>query len=85
MIIPSQTMEVHVYEATAWSGEAVESDEMRPQWFPIADIPYADMWADDAHWLTPLFLREKAFRGHFIFDDERIESHTLDEVDASAL
>ena len=78
-------MEVHVYEASAWSGEAAESDEMRPQWFPIADIPYASMWADDEHWLTPLFLQQKWFRGQFVFDDERIESHTLDVIDASEL
>ena len=31
---------VAVYEVTAWRGEPAESDEMAPQWFAEADIPY---------------------------------------------
>ena len=31
---------VAVYEATAWTGEPAESDEMAPRWFDEKDIPY---------------------------------------------
>ena len=36
---------VAVYEATAWSGEPTESDEMAPAWFAEADIPYGALFA----------------------------------------
>ena len=78
--VSHQTLEVHVFEATAWSGEPVESDEMAPKWFPLEQIPYASMWADDAHWL-PLFLAGRFFQGQFVFRDEAIESSTLVEVE----
>ncbi len=75
---------MHVFEATAWSGEPVESDEMAPKWFALEQIPYASMWADDAHWL-PLFLAGRCFQGQFIFRDEAIESSTLVEVASANL
>jgi hypothetical protein len=60
-------MEVHVFSATKFSGEPVESDEMRPQWFKIAEIPFDDMWSDDQYWL-PMLLQGKKFTGTFLFD-----------------
>lgn len=39
----------HVFVATDWSGEAVETEEMRPQWLPIASLSdiYDQMWPAD--------------------------------------
>lgn len=42
---------IHVFRATSWKGEPVESEEMKPQWFSINDIPYHEMWAGDDQWL----------------------------------
>ena len=42
--------EVHVFYATAWSGEPTESDEMAPAWFDVAALPFDRMWADDRVW-----------------------------------
>jgi hypothetical protein len=33
--------QVHVFRATKFAGEPAETEEMRPQWFDIADIPFA--------------------------------------------
>jgi hypothetical protein len=82
IIVRTHLQRVHVYEATAWQGEPAESDEMTPQWYNEADIPYAKMWADDAYWM-PLFLAGKHFKGVFNYsDDETIVQHTLQEVDS---
>lgn len=62
-----KVMEVHVFSATKFSGEPVESDEMRPQWFKVTEIPFDDMWSDDRFWL-PLVLQGKKFTGTFLFD-----------------
>mmetsp|Transcript_30257 Transcript_30257/g.39911 ORF Transcript_30257/g.39911 Transcript_30257/m.39911 type:complete len:237 (-) Transcript_30257:235-945(-) len=74
-------MRVHVFEATEYTGEPRESEEMRPQWFYEDELPFQSMWADDAHWM-PLLLSGKKFSGEFKFSDEStIEQFVLDEVE----
>lgn len=60
---------VHMYKALQYSGEPIESDEMKPQWFHIDEIPLHLMWPDDTYWM-PLFRQGKKFKGKFIFDDK---------------
>lgn len=61
-----EILEVHVFRVDGFSGEPQETEEMRPQWFAFADIPYDMMWPDDRYWL-PLFLEGKKFRTKFLF------------------
>lgn len=61
-------IEVNVFKSRIFSGIPTESEEMKPQWFDIKEIPYSQMWQDDKYWL-PLFLDGKKFKGKFIFDD----------------
>jgi 8-oxo-dGTP diphosphatase / 2-hydroxy-dATP diphosphatase len=61
-------MEVHLFTSENFSGEPVETEEMKPQWFQISEIPFAEMWADDEHWF-PLFLEGKKFKGKFLFGE----------------
>ena len=44
---------------------------MRPEWFPIADIPFARMWTDDEFWF-PHLLAQRPFRGDFAFAADQI-------------
>jgi 8-oxo-dGTP diphosphatase / 2-hydroxy-dATP diphosphatase len=62
-----KVLEVHVFTVTSYDGEPVESEEMRPEWFEIENIPYEQMWPDDIHWL-PLLIAGKKFKGSFLFD-----------------
>lgn len=62
-----EILEVHIFRADDWSGEPKETEEMKPQWFHVDEIPYEEMWPDDRHWL-PLLLAGKKFRGRFLFD-----------------
>jgi mutator protein MutT len=64
-------MHVHAYICTTWSGEPAESEEMAPQWFQLAGIPYDDMWSDDIVWL-PLVLRDKLLRCTFHLDANEV-------------
>lgn len=59
-------MEVHVFRVDAFEGEPIESDEMRPQWFPLTDIPFDKMWPDDVVWL-PQLLRGNKFNAYYKF------------------
>ena len=65
---PDQILQVNIFKATQFTGIPTETEEMKPEWFSIKDIPYEKMWADDIHWI-PLFLENKKFKGNFIFDD----------------
>lgn len=68
-LFPSgEDMQVHTFMSKEWEGEPVESDEMRPQWFKLSDIPYEEMWQDDIMWL-PFVLQGKRLRTKFTFDE----------------
>lgn len=63
---PSFDQRVHVYVSEEWGGEITESEEMKPEWFMVEEIPYKDMWADDEFWLPFVIAGEKV-RGAFTF------------------
>lgn len=62
-------LEVHLFKIKEFSGEPLETEEMKPQWFAVDDISYSQMWPDDKYWF-PLFLAGKNFRGEFNFKDQ---------------
>ncbi len=73
--------EVHVFRVKSFTGMPTESEEMKPQWFDVADIPYDAMWPDDRFWL-PLFLKDKKFKGRFLFgENDAIMEHELSEIE----
>ena len=37
---PAWDMTVEVFITGAWSGEPAETDEIRPEWFPVAALPF---------------------------------------------
>lgn len=61
-------MTVHVFRAPGVTGEPAATDEARPRWVPLDEVPYDRMWADDRYWLPYVFDRRR-FRGWFRFDD----------------
>ncbi len=63
-----EILQVHIFKADDFLGKPEESEEMRPQWFNIDEIPFKDMWPDDIYWI-PLFLRGKRFKGRFLFGE----------------
>ncbi len=63
-----EILEVHIFKAIDFTGEPKESDEMKPQWFNIDEIPFKEMWPDDIFWI-PLFLKGEKFKGKFLFGE----------------
>lgn len=61
-------LEVHMFEVLKYSGEITETEEMKPQWFNLEEIPFHSMWADDPYWF-PLFFKKKKFKGRIIFEN----------------
>lgn len=62
---------VHVYLAENWKGSPTESDEMRPKWFSVNDLPFQDMWPDDVFWL-PEVVKGNLLRATFKFGENDI-------------
>jgi len=67
--------EVHIFKSNNFKGEPTESEEMKPEWFHIDEIPFNKMWPSDLCWL-PLFLKGKKFKGRFLFDKPSSSEHT---------
>ncbi len=75
-----EVLEVHIFRAQEFEGVPTESEEMKPQWFFIDEIPFAHMWKDDVFWF-PYFLKGKKCTGRFLFDEkENIIEQELNEV-----
>jgi len=73
-------LQVHIFKGEKIEGELQESEEMKPQWFHVNEIPFTSMWSDDKYWF-PLFLQDKKFKGKFLFDDsDNILGMDLKEV-----
>ncbi len=61
--------QVIVFFVDEWEGEPKETEEMAPKWFPIAAIPFSQMWPDDIHWL-PKVIQGNIITGEFHFNKE---------------
>ena len=60
---------VHVFLAERHEGTAKETAEGTPYWHNINNLPYDEMWIDDAYWL-PLLFDGKRFSAKFFFDKD---------------
>jgi len=59
----------YVFRAERFSGDLKETEEARPKWFSLNNIPYEKMFAaDKQHWI-PLVIQRKAFKGKFYFSN----------------
>lgn len=72
--------QVVVFFISEWEGEPVETEEMKPQWFPIHELPFSQMWPDDIHWL-PKVIQGNSIKGNFRFNKElQLEDFQVSEV-----
>lgn len=74
---PEWNQKMHIFLVKNWEGEPQESEETRPEWFDIKDIPFDTMWPDDKHWL-PIVLAGKKVEGRFGFVNEGANINDFD-------
>jgi len=71
----------HIYLCRKWEGEPKETDEAKPQWFKVEDIPYNDMFPADIFWL-PKIMTGKLIKVIVVYDnDMTILDQVTDTVD----
>lgn len=71
----SPHLQVHLFIVSSFTGQADESEEMKPEWFEFADVPYNRMWPDDRYWL-PAILDGSVCKGRFVFDAPSTKEYT---------
>lgn len=76
---PEWSMTVHFFFVTNWEGEPQETAEIRPEFYPVDQIPYDKMWQDTLLWF-PDALNGKRQKGTFIYgdDNEHVIEHVLE-------
>jgi 8-oxo-dGTP diphosphatase/2-hydroxy-dATP diphosphatase len=75
-----EVLEVHIFSIPDFEGKPIETEEMRPEWFRLNEIPYEKMWPDDKFWL-PILLNGKKFTGSFYFrDNDTLLSYDIKEI-----
>ena len=68
------------YICTKWKGTPAETDEMRPQWFDIENIPYDLMWSADKIWI-PLVLSGRRVKAVFEYSEgDILEKSEITEI-----
>lgn len=68
----NQLFECHVFLVKDWRGELRESDEMKPRWFPVLQLPFEEMWVADGKWV-PLVLAGKKLEAEVNFNADGSE------------
>lgn len=74
---------MHSYLVRSWDGEPQESDEMKPEWHPLTDIPYNEMWKADSVWIEKVLTGEKvAAKVYFKIEGEPgKDQETFDRIE----
>lgn len=73
---PQFEHDCHIYTAEKWEGKPVETEEMRPEWFDGANIPYKMMWPADGLWLPHVLANEK-FAGVITASETEVVTHNI--------
>ncbi len=63
--------DVYVFRSYDFDGEIYESEEAKPLWFRIDEVPYENMWEDDRFWL-PIVLEGGYFVAKFTFKKDKM-------------
>ncbi|MEV8146411.1 8-oxo-dGTP diphosphatase [Specibacter sp. NPDC078709] len=66
---PAWDMFTTVFLCRTFDGVPQESSEIAPQWYPVGELPHAQMWADAIHWL-PAFLTGGRGHWHVVLNDD---------------
>ncbi len=72
---PEENVEVYIFKVSDYNGSIIEN---KGQWFDVLEIPFEQMRPVDLYWL-PLFLKDKNFKGRFVFTGRNdIINHKLE-------
>ncbi|OMJ19078.1 7,8-dihydro-8-oxoguanine triphosphatase [Smittium culicis] len=76
----------HVFTSAEYSGEIIETEEMRPDWFDTNNMPFDRMWNDDKFWFS-YAIESTPFIARFYFksDLKTITDFKISKIDSKLL
>ena len=77
---PEWSRVVHVFRLEFWEGEPEESNEVRPEWFALDELPLKQMWADAAYWLPQVLMGIRP-RMHFTYSEDNQTVRLVEELE----
>ena len=69
--------DVNIFKINKFHWEPTETEEMKPKWFAINEIPYHEMWEDDIIWLPRMLSGEKVEYDFTFGMDGKIKAYKL--------
>lgn len=66
---PKRDQSVSVFASARAIGDARETGEVAPAWFPLEQLPFEEMWDDARYWL-PQVLAEQAIEAEIVFAED---------------
>ncbi|MEM6822653.1 MAG: NUDIX hydrolase, partial [Verrucomicrobiota bacterium] len=66
-----------VFRSEGLSGELIETDEAKPFWSKVSEVPFDQMWKDDEFWF-PHMVEGRYFKGYFTFEEDRMLSDRIE-------
>ena len=71
---PEFNLTVHLYNIINYTWEPKESEEIKPFWFDLDNIPYEKMWEFDKYWLPRILNWEKdiEYKTWYDFDNWKL-------------
>ena len=74
-------MRLNIYTCDKFAGEVTETDEMKPGWYDIDNVPYDRMLQDDLLWM-PMAIAGKKFKGNVVFNQDLVlQNHHFEETE----
>lgn len=70
---PDWNQDVNIFKINDFDWAPTETEEMRPKWFNLEDIPYNEMWEDDKIWLPRMISLEKVEYDFTFWNDWKIK------------
>jgi|GEM_PF-300491 predicted adenylyl cyclase CyaB len=76
-----ERIHTQVFVCEEWTGDPLESDEMRPEWHACDNLPFTQMWQDYSYWLPQVTAGDRV-KGTFEYDqDNTLLAHSVTLVE----
>lgn len=73
------TRVVYIFTSSQFQGELKETEEMKPQWFTINNLPYNNMWPDSQFWV-PLVINNQYFQASFTYINNELNDYNVERL-----
>jgi len=78
---PAWNQIVHIFNVAAWEGDPAESEEMKPEWFRVNQLPFEKMWQDASYWLPHILAKERVWMRIVFKEDNETVREVCTETD----